>query len=107
MPKEIRPTTLSLFVSIIEKSWPTPPVCVDFGIDSKAHYEAIALPVMNDEITMEQADAALGDGEKLTKLAAEAPSNPHKGIQFQTSWDIILRRYADAPETEQDRSIER
>jgi hypothetical protein len=37
-------------------------------------------------------DAALGHGEKLTALARNAASNPHKDVQFYTSWDGIYHR---------------
>ena len=28
----------------------------------------------------------------LTALVQNAPSNPHKGVEFHTSWDVILGR---------------
>ena len=101
MPDDIRPTTLSFCVPAIEKSWLSPAACIDFGIDSPAHFEALARPFVNDEITMRQLDAALGHGAKLTALANAAPSNPHKGIRFQTSWDITFGRCnSSAPATD-------
>jgi hypothetical protein len=65
---------------------------VDFGLDSQEHYEALYYPVREGEITPEQLDAAFGHGEKLTALARAAPSNPHKDIEFHTSWDVLLGR---------------
>jgi len=108
MANRIRPTTLALFAAAIEKRWPSPAVCVDFGVDSRAHFEALAMPIVNDEITMSQMDAALGNGAELTKLVTQAPSNPHKGLVFQTSWDVILRRHgAGAVQRESGPSPER
>jgi hypothetical protein len=108
MTNAIRPTTLSLFVAAIEKTWPSPAVCVDFGIDSRAHFEALALPIINDEITMSQMDAALGKGAELTRLTRDAPSNPHKTLVFQTSWDVLLQRHGAAtPQRGPDPSHER
>jgi hypothetical protein len=53
---------------------------VEFGLTSQERYEAHNDPVRKGEITPEQLDAALGKGEKLTKLARAAPSDRHKEI---------------------------
>ncbi len=44
------------------------------------------------EISPKALDVALGDGPKLTELVREAASNPHKEVEFHTSWDLILGR---------------
>jgi hypothetical protein len=87
-----RPTTRHLVSSILLDAWPNHAAAVDFGIDTQKHYEALYFPIREGEITPETLDAALGDGPKLTALAREAASNPHKDVEFHTSWDLILGR---------------
>lgn len=87
-----RPTTRHLVSSILFDAWPNHAAAVDFGIDSQTHYEALYFPIREGEITPETLDAALGDGPKLTALARDAASNPHKDVEFHTSWDLILGR---------------
>ncbi len=72
--------------------WPSLPAILDFGIDSQKHYEALYFPIRAQEISPKALDAALGDGPKLTALVREAASNPHKDVEFHTSWDLILGR---------------
>lgn len=88
----VRPTTQHLVSSILFDSWPNHAAAVDFGIDSQKHYEALYYPIRAQEISPEALDAALGDGQKLTALVREAASNPHKDVEFHTSWDLILGR---------------
>lgn len=83
----LRPLTKQLVEAIALDAWPGNAAVVDFGLDSQEHYEALYYPVRNGEITPAQLEAALGKGPKLTELANNAPSNPHKGIVFSTSWD--------------------
>jgi hypothetical protein len=73
-------------------AWPNHAAVVDFGIDSQKHYEALYFPIREAEIMPKVLDAALGDGPKLTALARESASNPHKDVEFHTSWDLILGR---------------
>jgi hypothetical protein len=87
-----RPTTRHLVTSILLDAWPNHAAAVDFGIDTQKQYEALYFPIRQGEITPETLDAALGDGPKLTALAREAASNPHKDVEFHTSWDLILGR---------------
>jgi hypothetical protein len=88
----VRPTTRSLVTSILLDAWPNHAAAVDFGIDSQKHYEALYFPIREGEITPTALDAALGDGPKLTALMRDAASNPHKDVEFHTSWDLILGR---------------
>ena len=90
-----RPTTRHLVSSILLDAWPNHAAVVDFGIDSQKHYEALYFAIREGEITPETLDAALGDGPKLTALTREAASNPHKDVEFHTSWDLILGRHSD------------
>jgi hypothetical protein len=88
----VRPTTRNLVTSILMDAWPNHAAVVDFGIDSQKHYEALYFPIREAEIMPKVLDAALGDGPKLTALARDAASNPHKDVEFHTSWDLILSR---------------
>jgi hypothetical protein len=88
----VRGTTRHLVTSVLLDAWPNAGTVVDFGIDSQKHYEALYFPIREGEILPTALDAALGDGQKLTALTREAPSNPHKDVEFHTSWDLILGR---------------
>jgi hypothetical protein len=88
----VRPTTRNLVTSILMDVWPGHATIVDFGIDSQKHYEALYYPIREAEILPQALDAALGHGEKLTAMTRDAASNPHKDVQFHTSWDVILGR---------------
>jgi hypothetical protein len=88
----VRPTTRDLVTSVLMDAWPGHAAVVDFGIDSQKHYEALYHPIRQAEIMPKALDAALGHGEKLTAMTREAASNPHKDVQFHTSWDVILGR---------------
>lgn len=73
-------------------AWPNHTAIGDFGLDSQEHYEALYYPIRASEITPSALDDALGHGEKLTALVRAATSNPHKDIEFHTSWDAVLGR---------------
>lgn len=88
----VRPTTRSLVTSILMDAWPNHAAVVDFGIDSQKHYEALYFPLREAEIMPKALDAAFGDGPTLTALTRAAASNPHKDVEFHTSWDLILCR---------------
>jgi hypothetical protein len=88
----VRPTTRNLITSILMDAWPNHAAVVDFGIESQKHYEALYFPIREAEIMPKALDAALGDGPKLTELVRESESNPHKDVEFYTSWDLILGR---------------
>jgi len=88
----VRDTTRSLVTSILMDAWPNHAAVVDFGIDTQKHYEALYWPIREAEIMPKALDAALGDGPKLTTMTREAASNPHKDVEFHTSWDLILGR---------------
>ncbi len=94
---KVRPVTRRLIESLMLDVWPNHTAIVDFGIDSQAHYEALYYPVREGNIMPLALDEALGDGEKLTRLTREADSNPHKDIEYHTSWDVILGRDSSKP----------
>lgn len=87
---KVKPVTRSLIEAIMFDVYPTPAAANDFGIASQQHYEAIYYPLRNDEISFAQLDTAYGNGPKITELVNAAPSNPHKGIVFETPWEVIL-----------------
>ncbi len=97
--EEARPVTRNLIESIMLDSWPRNAAIVDFGIDSQRHYESLYYPIRNGDIGPAVLDAAMGYGEKLTELVRSATSNPHKDIQFHTSWDELLGREKPADMT--------
>ena len=86
------PTTRHLITSVLFDQWPNIPAVADFGIDSQKHYEALYFPIRAQEILPKALDDALGHGGKLTALTREAASNPHKDVEFHTSWDVALGR---------------
>ena len=63
------------------------PVAVEFGLCDNIHYEALAIPILKGEITLEELNDAGRNGPKLTALVASKPSNPHPGIVFRTWYD--------------------
>jgi hypothetical protein len=88
----IRDTTRNLLEAIALDAWPRAGAIVDFGLDGQEHYEALYHGVRNGEITPEALDAALGRGDRLTALARAAASNPHRDVEFHTSWDALRGR---------------
>ena len=94
---KVRPVTRRLIESLMLDSWPNHTAIVDFGIDSQAHYEALYYPVREGHIMPLALDDALGHGEKLTRLTRDATSNPHRDIEFHTSWDVISGRERPRP----------
>jgi len=51
--------------------------------------EATREALMEDDITMEQLDAAICNGPKLTKLLRRAKHNPFRSITVTTSYDCM------------------
>ena len=88
----VRDTTRNMIESVMLDTWPRNAAVIDFGLDSPQHYEALYYPLREGEIMPAALDAALGHGANLTTLTRNAPSNPHKEVEFSTSWDGILGR---------------
>lgn len=91
--REAEPATRDLVISVLLDEWPNQAAVADFGIDSQMHYEALYYPIRNQEISPKQLNEALGSGQKITALVRDAPSNPHKAIEFQTAWDLMARTH--------------
>ena len=73
-PGEIRPLTSALIEAVKLDQWPSRATCVDFGIKTEAHLRALQYAVINDGVTAEELDHALGRGERLQRLIS--PDNP-------------------------------
>lgn len=86
---QVRDTTRNLIDAVLMDAWPRNAAIIDFGLDSQKHYEALYYPIRAGEIMPKELDAALGRGTRLTALALAAPSNPHKDVEFYTSWDAM------------------
>jgi hypothetical protein len=93
---QVRPATRNFILSVLLDIPANAAARVDFGIDSQKHYEALYYPIREAEIMPKALDAALGDGAKLTAMTREAASNPHKDVEFHTSWNLILGRESPA-----------
>lgn len=91
-PPDIRPATRSLIDAVKMDAWPSNATITDFGIDSQQHYEALYHPIREGEISPDVLDDAMGHGQRLTMLVREAPSNPHKEVEFYTAWDGMAGR---------------
>ncbi|MBX9652613.1 hypothetical protein K2Y11_03235 [bacterium] len=86
---KLRPLTQDLILSINEDRYPRVATCIDFGLATPRHYEAIYHAYRNGDVTAAALEAALGSGPKLTELVRNAPHNPHRSITFATVWDEL------------------
>ena len=79
-----RQTTKNLHDALILDTWPSTATLVDFGLDGwggtnpQTLYAAFQRAVKHNGVTIEQLDAALGDGPKLSELV---------GATVKTVWD--------------------
>lgn len=66
--------------------WPSRAACVDFGIRSQEHYEALHHAVREDGVGPTELANALGSGGRIQDLIS--PTNPHhSSVKFETPWD--------------------
>jgi hypothetical protein len=93
---KVRESTRHLLEAIYLGTKPRDAAVVDFGIDSAQHLFALAVPVLNGDITPQQLDQALGNGPMLTRLAREAPSSVNNKITFDMPWHRLLREQLPA-----------
>ena len=105
--RQARPVTRNVIESVMLDAWPHNAAVIDFGLDSQKHYEALYYPIREGQITPQALDEALGHGEKLTALAREAPANPHKDVQFYTSWDGMFGRPKPEDALSEEAKLER
>ena len=80
-------TSKGLFDAIMMDIMPRASVTVDFGIDSKKHYEALYYPIRSGEIDLQDLERVVGDGPAITDLVRKSKGNPHRNITFTTSYD--------------------
>jgi hypothetical protein len=69
--------------------WPSGPACVDFGLVSQLHYEALYYPIRRGEVTADKLqETMLQGGAALTALVKSLPSNPHKHVVFHNPYPL-------------------
>jgi hypothetical protein len=83
----IRPLTHQLWDALRSDTWPSPGTCLDFGIQSAAHFGALQHAVKYGEVTKIDLDKALGNGPALQALIR--PTNPYRYVTFRTAWDEL------------------
>lgn len=83
---EVRPLTQQLIQSAMFDTWPGNAAVMDFGIESDRHLGALHHAIRYGEVTPEELDAAMGNGEKLTEIAQRG-NNPYGDVSFHTAWD--------------------
>lgn len=86
--REIREVTRAVYMALLLDVWPNAAGIVDFGLKTDTHYGALQFAVKVHEVSIEELDAALGNGPALTALIRKG--NPYQGVQFRTHWDAIL-----------------
>lgn len=87
----IRPLTRQLVECCRLDAWPGRAAVVDFGLDSSSHLGALQYAIRENLVSLEELDAAMGDGKKLTEIAQRG-ENPYRFVTFNTAWDR-MREY--------------
>jgi hypothetical protein len=68
--------------------YPSQAACIDFGITSQKHYEALHHAVREDGVGPTELAHALGNGERIQDLISR--TNPHfSSVTFETPWDNL------------------
>lgn len=81
--------THKLYLALVLDAWPSSATCIDFGIDTDSHLGALRYAILDDGVTEEQLDAALGKGPEIQKLISE--TNPYRFVVFKTAYDHLLQ----------------
>jgi hypothetical protein len=81
----IRDLTVHLLECLALDVWPRPAAIADFGIATQEHLGALQFAWRRGGRTLEEFDAAMGNGAKLTSLCA-VPGQPYR-VTFQSGWD--------------------
>ena len=82
----VRPVAQNCYDSLMLDVWPRPAAIVDFALDSDAHYAALQSAIKNGA-TVEELDAALGNGVALTALVKKYV--PDSETVFSTAYDDL------------------
>jgi hypothetical protein len=80
----VRPVAQNCYDSLILDVWPRQAAIVDFALDSDAHYAALQSAIKAGA-TVEELDAALGNGVALTALVKKYV--PSAETVFSTAYD--------------------
>ncbi len=78
----------NLWRCLVDLKQPSPAAVVDFGIRSRAHFDALRHAVRQG-ISAYELDRVLGDGPAITQLVNGIPEQPELGIQFHTEYDDV------------------
>jgi hypothetical protein len=84
---QCREDTRSVMLSALLDLYPSASLQAAFGINTARHWEAMRSAIREAEISPVALDQAKGDGEQITALVRNAPSNPHKDVTFSPHWD--------------------
>lgn len=82
---EIRNMTQNLILALELDIWPSPTIRIVFGIDTQDHLGALQFAFLQDGVSAERLDAALGNGAELQKLISAR--NPYRFVTFVPVWD--------------------
>lgn len=82
---EIRNMTQNLILALELDIWPSPAIRIVFGIDTQDHLGALQFAFLQDGVSAERLDAALGNGAELQKLISAR--NPYRFVTFVPVWD--------------------
>lgn len=85
--REISGVTRAVFMALLLDVWPNAAGIVDFGLKTDTHYGALQFAVKVHEVSIEELEAAQGNGPALTALIRKG--NPYWGVQFRTAWDDL------------------
>lgn len=79
---------INVWRCLVDLSQPSPAAIVDFGIRSRAHFDALRHAVHHG-VSAYELDRVLGDGPALTQLVNGIPNQPELGIIFHTEYDDV------------------
>jgi hypothetical protein len=82
---EIRGMTQNLILALELDIWPSPAIRIVFGIETQDHLGALQFALLQDGVSAERLDAALGNGAELQKLISGR--NPYRFVTFVPVWD--------------------
>jgi hypothetical protein len=84
--RPVRPLTLELIDCCQLDVWPGMATITDFGLKTSSHLGALQFAIREGLVMPHELDAAMGNGDKLTKIAQRG-DNPYRNVEFRTAWD--------------------